>query len=516
VSFSAALTGDTDAALRAHLDRPDGQEDVCFALWRPSHGAERLTALVQSPILPLEGERRVHGNASFEGSYLIRAAGIAAEAKAGLALLHSHPGGREWQGMSPDDINAESGNAARVRAITGLPLLGMTLATRDGGWSGRLWERDAPQTYSRKDCESVRVIASGLRVTHHPTLRPPPRFREELTRTISAWGEEAQANLARLRIGVVGLGSVGSIIVEALARMGVADIRLIDFDAVELLNLDRILNTRREHAAEGIAKVAAIADALETSATAEAFHAQALEWSVVEPEGFAAALDCDVLFSCVDRPWPRYALNVAGYSHLIPVIDGGIVVSQTRKGKMRGADWRAHIVAPGRRCLECLGQYDPGAVQLEREGRLDDPSYIRQLNDDHFVKRNENVFAFSLGCASLELSQFISMVIAPGGITDVGAQLYHLSTGTLDRETDGCKAQCFFAGPLLAKGDASVDPTAPHEVAENARAKRAAASPPTAPDLESLSEAALRSPGRRRGLRSSLARRLGAGKSPGV
>lgn len=470
--FSAALTGETNDALRAHLIREDGQEDVCFALWRPSTGAERVTAIVSEPIFPLAGERQVHGNASFEGHYLMRAAAIAADSKAGLVLLHSHPRGRGWQGMSNDDIHAERSNAGRVRAITGLPFVGMTIGTAEGSWSARFWKKSAPRTYERSDCENVRVIGAQLKVTHHPELRPEPALREELKRTVSAWGPRVQADLARLQIGVVGLGSVGSIVAEALARMGIERVRLIDFDAVETLNLDRVLNARREHAAQGEAKVAAAAAALNEHATAALFAAEAFEWSVVEPEGFAAALDCDLLFCCVDRPWPRYALNVAAYAHLVPAIDGGIIVSRTRSNRMRGADWRAHIAAPGRRCLECSRQYDAGAVELEREGRLDDPSYIQQLDDDHPVKRNENVFAFSLGCASLELSQLVSLVVAPGGIADVGAQLYHLSTGVLEHDRAGCENGCLYSGPLLGKGDSSVDPTGRHPAAEEARARR--------------------------------------------
>ena len=469
---SVALTGETHDALAAHLIRRDAQEDVCFALWNPSTGSERLTAIVTHPILPLDGERHVHGNASFEGHYLMRAATIAADAKAGLVLLHSHPNGTDWQGMSSDDVHAEHSNAARVRAVTGLPLVGMTIGAVDGGWGARFWEKTGPRTFERYDCETVRVVDRQLTPTYHPTLRPMPALREELTRTISAWGAHVQADLARLRIGVVGLGSVGSIIAEALARMGIERLRLIDFDAVEILNLDRILNSRRSDAVAGRAKVLTSAAALRESATAARFEVEPIEFSVVEPKGFAAALDCDLLFSCVDRPWPRYALNVAAYAHLIPVIDGGIVVSQTRSGKMRGADWRAHVAAPGRRCLECLGQYDPGAVELEREGRLDDPSYIRQLRDDHPAKRNENVFAFSVGCAGLELSQLVSLIAAPGGIADVGPQLYHLSTGSLERDGAGCLNQCFFAGPLLAQGDRAIDPTGRHAVAEEARERR--------------------------------------------
>src|SRR5436309_15812517 len=103
--YAAALTTVTDGELVNHLEHADGQEDLCFALWRPSQGRDRLTALVSEPILPREGERRVRGNVSFEPRYYERALGLALEHDAGLAFLHAHPSGIGWQGMSSDDVN---------------------------------------------------------------------------------------------------------------------------------------------------------------------------------------------------------------------------------------------------------------------------------------------------------------------------------------------------------------------------------------------------------------------------
>lgn len=468
---SVAISTRTAATGANHLLRHDGQEDVCFALWHPSTGTDRITAIIELLVLPDAGEREVHGNAEFTSAYFLRVAGLATQHHAGLALLHSHPAGHGWQGLSSDDHAAEAGHAGQTISVTGLPLLGLTLAS-DGHWSARIWRRSAPRTYEPVDVRNVRIAGNRLELSFNPSLAPAPSAQATQHRTVSAWGPAVQADLARLRIGIIGAGSVAALVAEALTRTGIGHIRILDFDNLEEHNLDRQLHAHRHDL--GFAKAALLAQAIEKSATAAHARVEAFDDSVVESDGFHRALDCDVLFSCVDRPWPRAVLNLVAYAHLIPVVDGGVMVD-ARGGRFRGANWRAHVAAPGRRCLECLGQYDPGLVQAERDGLLDDPTYIQGLPEDHPLRRNENVFGFSMGCASLELTQFISMLTAPSGIADTGAQHYDLTTGTIRRDEAECKPNCPYSNDLLALGDDTpITVTGHHKIAEDRRAERAA------------------------------------------
>lgn len=475
MSTAVAMTEAVAAAAAAHLLRPDGDEDLCFALWEPSVGRTRTTAIVKSLIEPRDGDRVLQGNVAFTSAYYERAIAEARAAGAGLALMHSHPPyASGWQDLSKDDYRAEARIAGSVSSATGRPLVGMTIAGGNRYWSARHWSREAPRRYVPAFCETVRIVGDALGVDFHDAQRPPPAFRPRLARTMTAWGADAHRRLARLRVGVVGAGSVGSIIMEALARIGVESVVVIDFDTLEEVNLDRTLNAYDESVEAGISKAALAARAAGRAATALRFEAEPLEMSVCEEEGYRAALDCDVLFSCVDRPWPRSVLNFIAYAHLIPVVDGGIHISRTPSGRMRGAEWKAHIAGPSRRCLCCLAQYDPGLVQAEREGHLDDPTYIESLPDGHPVRANENVFAFSLAAASLELMQFIALVVGPAGVHNYGAQTYHAAVGTIDREASLCEPWCAFT-PLVARGDRAGHPgTAFHRVAEAARAERAA------------------------------------------
>jgi molybdopterin-synthase adenylyltransferase len=474
MTYSVAIPTPLHEAALRHLLRPDQQEDLCFALWNPSQGRGRYTACVEQIVLPCEGERIVRGNVSFTPEYFARALSLARQANCGLALLHSHLG-PGWQGMSSDDVSAEEGHAPGVLGATGLPFVGLTAGT-DGAWSARFWRKVAPRRFERQWCESVRVAGGRMQITYDANQRPVPNLRPRLARTVSAWGKSAQADLMRLRVGVIGTGSVGAIIAEALARMGIVHVRLMDFDLVENVNLDRLLHATESDAEALTLKVDMLARALRRSATAESFQVDALDLSVVEEDGFRMALDCDVLFSCVDRPWPRFVLNLIAYAHLIPVVDGGLALTPLSgdRGLKRGT-WRAHVAAPTRRCLECLGQYDPGFVAMERMGQLDNSTYIEGLPADHELRQNQNVFGLSLSVAALELEQFLRMVITHPGHANIGAQTAHFVRGAIDHDLRGCDAHCPFCA-MVGKGDQAgvTDFTGFHHAAARVRERRRA------------------------------------------
>lgn len=449
--YSSAMTDKIHQELQDHLlqhyRRGLRDEDLCFALYRPSAGLTRMTALIEEVIIPTAADRTVHGNVSFNASFITKVIGMALEKGAGIAFLHSHPF-PGWQDMSRDDILAETMLAPRVQAVTGLPLVGLTVGD-DGVVSARFWEKENGK-YKRIWCESVRVVGPRLQIFYAPFV-PKPEFKEELRRTYSAWGNDAQSALARIRAGVIGVGSVGQIILEGLARQGTKQAMGMDFDIVKRHNLDRLLHATA--ADIGKLKTEVIAKRLAVSATADDFEFEPLDMSVCTPQGFKAALDRDMLFSAVDRPWPRAVLNMIANAHLIPVIDGGISVRITPKGRMRGADWRAHVVRPGSRCMECLRQYDPADVALERTGLLEDSKYIEGLSPDHFIHGNQNVFTFALNAAGLMLLKFIQMVVGPSGIFDSGAQMYNMSLGQVRiDEKHECDESCPYR-QFEAKGD---------------------------------------------------------------
>ena len=196
VRYSVALISEVANQLRSHLLRhiTQGrrQEDLCFALWRPSAGLTRKSALIREIITPRDSERELHGGVSFLPGYVQRVIAAALEHEAGIAFLHSHftPG---WQGMSAEDVAAERLLASRVFAATGLPLVGLTMGT-DGALSARFWPRVGRGQFEREWYGTVRVVGDDYGVTFMERLAPRPTLKEALRRLAGAKATSAQCS----------------------------------------------------------------------------------------------------------------------------------------------------------------------------------------------------------------------------------------------------------------------------------------------------------------------------------
>ncbi len=449
--YEAAFYGDAERDANEHLLKHfragELQEDLCFALWRPSTGKSRYRGIIYKIILPEENDRILHGNVEFAPRFLSRSINLAIREKAGLAFMHSHPSDG-WQDMSSPDVVAERDVLASPALSTNLPLLGLTIGT-DGYWSARFWERQGKQM-QRHWCQKVRVTSKKFyKIYFNDRLIPPPRRKNILKRTFDTWGEKHQNNIARLKVGIVGLGSVGCIIAEAIARIGVNNIVLIDPDKVEEHNLDRLLYGTIKNI--GSYKVDVASEFIRKHSTANKVNVKKLPISIHHDQAYLEALDCDFIFSCVDQPVARDVLNFIAFSHLIPVVDGGVSVT-VNEDESFSAHWRSHLVTPYHQCMRCNKQYTTSDVVTELDGSMDDPSYINSLPKEQ-QNTNQNVFPFSLSVASMEVNMMIRYIVAQEWWPNVQQQDYQFLTGSINLNNEKCKRSCIFQQERIAMGD---------------------------------------------------------------
>ena len=230
-------------------------------------------------------------------------------------------------------------------------------------------------------------------------------------------------------------------VAEALARIGVEKLVLIDPDKVETHNLDRLLYAGREDV--GKYKVELVSKHLRNSATAENFEVQTHMDPIQHESSYDDALDCDILFSAVDRPLPKDLVNRIAYAHCIPVISGGVFVDTKPDGTLGQAAWSVSTVGPGRRCLRCDGQYSTSDVTMEQDGSLDDPAYVRGSATDGEASANQNVFPFSANLASFMVIEMVRLAVADSWWPDTGGKLhYSMIPNRLQIERARCAATC--------------------------------------------------------------------------
>lgn len=423
--------------LLQHYAKGVVQEDLCFGLWTPSSGMERQTSIVTDIVLPESGDRTLEpaGNVSFSGRYLSRATKQAVQRAQGLVFMHSHPT-TGWQGMSDTDVRAERDRIADVARTTGWPLVGMTVGT-DGHWSARVWKGNA----EKRSClisRKVRVVERNRLVVWQQPIRNQRRSNRQL-RTVQSWGEAKQRCIEAVRIGIVGLGSVGSVVAEGLARIGVRDVVLIDPDTLENHNLDRLLNAGPRDV--GRAKTDVAERAVRRGSSAWAVKVKSLPMPIQTREAYAQAKDCDILVSCVDGPVARDVLNRIAYRDGIPVVDGGVEIRTNHEtGNMYAARWKVHLVNPYNECLRCKQQYTSSDVIMELDGTWESPSYI-PVNTEQGTG-GQNVFNLSLSVGSELLNMIARMLVADAWWPDQQGLERNLVTGRTKTHQESCMQHC--------------------------------------------------------------------------
>ena len=79
-------------------------------------------------------------------------------------------------------------------------------------------------------------------------MQSDPRY----DRQVRLFGDHGQEMLGKAKVAIVGLGGVGFLLAEYLARLGVGHFVLVDPDRVESTNLPRLVGATRWDAAPRI------------------------------------------------------------------------------------------------------------------------------------------------------------------------------------------------------------------------------------------------------------------------
>jgi molybdopterin-synthase adenylyltransferase len=372
--------------------RPRDPERGFLAALYAATGAGRRTLILGEIIEPERGE--VHWSPSrglvMAHSYYSRAIDRLQDIpSAGLVNVHSHPGPRVGLAPpvpSPEDLRSDLTELGAVsRALPAGRPIAAAIFSAGGGISAREYSFKRPSTTQQASryvrigptvrfTDRVRIVGRRLRFQEgDPNRLASPRGFDPVSTdsSILLWGERGQKLLAEVSIGIAGLGGVGGIVAEYLARLGIGHLVLIDYDRLKLENFNRSQGATRKEAANQALKVKVYSRVVKAAATAQNFHVVSKRMSVAEENGIRQLLTCDLLIGSADDAFARQVLDHAAYAHLIPVIDGGTVLLP-QNGSMSVAAGKCQVVSagPGHACLECQGVYTQEEATVARESAL--------------------------------------------------------------------------------------------------------------------------------------------------
>jgi len=194
-------------------------------------------------------------------------------------------------------------------------------------------------------------------------------------RQILAFGKSSQKALGELDVAIVGLGGIGSEILQKLAYMGVRNFILIDDDKISEDNLNRLIGAFASDV--GKMKVTIATRNCKNISGKDNIRIIPLEENVLNQQVIEELCQVDFIFGCVDNDGARTLLNEIAKAYMIPYLDCAVGIN-TEQGKIQEIGGRAVLVLPKTPCLKCDNEIDTEEatyfLQTKRE---------QQFNQEH-------------------------------------------------------------------------------------------------------------------------------------
>ena len=164
---------------------------------------------------------------------------------------------------------------------------------------------------------------------------------ERYNRQIMLFGEEGQSKLKQATVLVAGLGGLGSPIAIYLAAAGIGKLKIVDFDNVDITNLNRQVL----HYEKDITRMKVVSGQEKLQQLNPNIEIERVVTRIDENNIKSITEGIDVIVDAMDNYDTRFVLNSATVSKRIPLIHGAV----------SGLDGQVTTIIPGKSpCLKCL------------------------------------------------------------------------------------------------------------------------------------------------------------------
>lgn len=173
-------------------------------------------------------------------------------------------------------------------------------------------------------------------------LSPEEKERYQRQLLMADWSESFQLKLKNLHVTVTGIGGAASSVINNLLLLGVGTLEAIDYDVVELSNLNRQFVHNMEHIGMGKA------ESLEIYARRLNPHVKVIAKKInIDETTIRRAIDPEthIIIDTFDKWVSRFIVNQFAVKNCIPYLLAGVVSN---------CFYTALLSPPRTPCLQCL------------------------------------------------------------------------------------------------------------------------------------------------------------------
>jgi hypothetical protein len=274
-------------------------------------------------------------------------------------------------------------------------------------------------------------------------------MNERFERQMRFFGKEGQKRLAEIKVAVVGVGGLGTHVVQQLALLGVGEFALIDSEELETTNRNRYIGARHDDPIPGTYKVEIgkrIVNEIDP-----AIPVNKINDSLVSKEAFEAVIHADYVFGCLDCEGARLILNELCAAYSRPYFD---LASDIIPGNPSNYGGRICIALDGNGCIICYGLLDTEEAQTDLAGERErrDRDTLYGVKRDALGRSGPSVVSINGIIASLAVTEFMVAVTGVRPPKRLFKYLGHM--GRVTTSTDEPAPDCYYCKEIRGRGNA--------------------------------------------------------------
>ena len=360
--------------------------------------------------------------------------------RASIVEVHSHPGSRTAAFSYSDHRGFREFVPHVWWRLKGRPYFAVVVSPDT--FDGLAWIVDPTKP---QHLDGIVVGNEVLKPTKRSSLEIDG---ERFDRSTRFFGQSGQDRLSTATVAVVGIGGLGTHVVQQLALLGLGRLVLIDDEDVAETNRNRYIGLRHDDPVPGLAKVTL------GRRLAEEINPQieiiSIRDSLRSAEAFDAIVKCDYVVGCLDNDGARLILNMLCSAYAKPYVDLGTDILDD--GASYGG--RVCVVRDGEGCLFCYDELDAEAIQvtLMNNEQRTDRATIYGVPVDALGSTGPSVVSINGIVASLGVTELMLMATgmprAPRKILK-----YYGTRGIVTVRTGSQEADCYYCSRIFAKGD---------------------------------------------------------------